>query len=82
MRRERRFWIMLSAWILLGLPVLIGTAWLRSDGLPIPDPPKAEKGFIEVIGWVGIVGLVYLTPIFLFIDEVRYRRARRTQLRH
>ncbi|WP_162888184.1 hypothetical protein [Sphingomonas mesophila] len=80
MRRERRFWIMLVTWLALGLPTLVGTAWFRSHGLPVPDLPKTEKGVAEVIGWFGIILFIYATPIVLVIDELRFRRLRRTGL--
>ena len=79
MSRSRRFWVVLSAWLLIGLPVLFLTAWFRPDGLPIADPPKTDRGFFEILGWLGIVGLVYLTPLFLVIDELKFRRSRRAQ---
>ena len=80
MKRERRFWIMLIAWLFLGLPALVGAAWMRSDGLPIPDTPKVEKGIMEVFGWGAIVLFVYATPILLIIDEFQFRRSRRAEL--
>ena len=79
MMRSRGFWIALVAWLLIGLPMLVATGWFRLDGLPIADPPRTDRGILEVIGWLGIVGLVYLTPLYLMIDEFKFRRSRRAK---
>jgi hypothetical protein len=80
-KRGRRFWIVLIAWLVLGLPALIGAAWMRSDGLPIPAPPRFEKGITEVIGWGAVMLFVYAAPILLIIDELQFRRSNRAEVR-
>jgi hypothetical protein len=69
--------LLLTLWIMVGLPMLIlMTIW---NGVPLPYGIPFANGPWAVLGFAANIGFVYVLPLWLFLKVQTQRRTQQAK---